>query len=317
MFRISQLLFSAPGFQDEAVANIRDIPNCTKGTDLPKLMELKIKVDEQFHASSSDMTFQQSGGAPKPKPTTKDSSMEKLSSSSSSKKSLWDEKKPTSERRLSNESASRNTSTNKCRISPMEQKQSTETRQGNSPKQTKPKQNKNNSSNTKSGATNIPTIANNKKNNKNGYKAAIDITPMQIEVLPNVKNAEKSLVVQSRERSSRSPSPPFNSQTNGATSIENPSVKSEEKNTTPLLSATKIENQFAFTSIYQEMSLETKKDSFLKVFVSEVVNPGLFYVHVVSPEAAKLDAMMDSLNVFYNTHGEWDVYTLTFCIFCI
>ena len=145
-------------------------------------------------------------------------------------------------------------------------------------------------------------------------KRNIDITPMQIEVLPNVKNAE-NLVVQSNGRVS-SPISVLGDADSGmgvstsqGTPIPDPSVepsiilttqdKEDGQNNINL-----IKDQFVFSDLYEEMTLDVKKDSFLKVFVSEIVNPGLFYVHLVSPQAAKLDEMMDSLNAFYRMNGK-------------
>ena len=153
---------------------------------------------------------------------------------------------------------------------------------------------------------------------KNKRKSAdIDITPMQIEVLPNVKNAENLVVKQQRDDGAAtgrliSPvsfvcdlvtrdSATVASQTLEALDldVESSALPVKAPDSSNLL----IEDQFTFADTFDEMVLDGKKDAFLKVFVSEVVNPGLFYVHLVSPQAAKLDEMMDSLNAFYTKNG--------------
>lgn len=147
------------------------------------------------------------------------------------------------------------------------------------------------------------------ENEENKRKPVVDITPMQIEVLPNVKNTE-ILGVQQRdgEITGRVISPvSFISEPDDCivsqTPVSIPDAILVQSSTTQDQSNSLIEDQFTFADTFDEMTLEVKKDAFLKVFVSEVVNPGLFYVHLVSPQAAKLDEMMESLNVFYTKNG--------------
>lgn len=59
-------------------------------------------------------------------------------------------------------------------------------------------------------------------------------------------------------------------------------------------------SNFKFTTTLKEIKLDVKGDSFIKILVSAVVNPGLFYVHLVTPEAAKLDDLMDRMNACYD-----------------
>jgi len=129
--------------------------------------------------------------------------------------------------------------------------------------------------------------------------SSLSQSPIKVET-PPVLNSPPEIVSKSR-----TPTPPY-------VVPEEPPLQSTPKHNTEEVreeapNVTLVDEQttkkIQFSKAYNELTLLAKNDTFLKVFVSEVVNPGLFYVHLVSPEVAKLDEMMEKLNVFYNNHG--------------
>lgn len=153
-------------------------------------------------------------------------------------------------------------------------------------------------------------------------KPPLNTEPMRIEILPDAKNTEKHFkdavnptidVVQVRPESQESENkasaeekiPQITDDPQFESFIEDPPEEMHrEKSPIEMTIVGDIEQpKFQFSTTYRELSLHVKKDTFVKVFVSEVINPGLFYVHLVSPQVAKLDAMMERLNNFYDSKG--------------
>ena len=275
-------------------------------TNMPKLMELDVKIGGEVTTGltaaftskrrNSDKTLHSQEGA--------------KSNKTSPTNVTSEQSPPTEEKRSLTESSSTVTT-------PTDEKSSSKGYLSNQNNNNNPIDERRNSKTREPLSSSTPLLVTSEDEVNKRKPVVIDITPMQIEVLPNVKNAENLVVKQQGDdgvAKGRLNSPV--SFVSDLVTHDNITVASQtpealvpdvESSAPPVMapdsSSLLIEDQFTFADTFDEMVLDGKKDAFLKVFVSEVVNPGLFYVHLVSPQAAKLDEMMDSLNIFYTKNG--------------
>ncbi|XP_057313217.1 uncharacterized protein LOC130654621 isoform X2 [Hydractinia symbiolongicarpus] len=62
-----------------------------------------------------------------------------------------------------------------------------------------------------------------------------------------------------------------------------------------------IKKTYDFGVSFQETEFVINDpEGFAKILISEVVDPGLFYIHLIQPEVVLLDKMMNELNMFYD-----------------
>lgn len=66
---------------------------------------------------------------------------------------------------------------------------------------------------------------------------------------------------------------------------------------TPMLNAT-FENRFV------EKDFNIGAEGFCQVIVSNVTDPGLFHVHLITPDVGMLDSMTNALNKCYSNNGQ-------------
>lgn len=66
-----------------------------------------------------------------------------------------------------------------------------------------------------------------------------------------------------------------------------------------------IKKTYDFGVSFQETEFVINDpEGFAKILISEVVDPGLFYIHLIQPEVVLLDKMMNELNMFYDKEGK-------------
>ena len=59
-----------------------------------------------------------------------------------------------------------------------------------------------------------------------------------------------------------------------------------------------------FENRFVEKEFNVSAEGFCPVIVSNVRDPGLFYVHLITPDVGMFDSMMEELNEFYSNNGE-------------
>ena len=109
---------------------------------------------------------------------------------------------------------------------------------------------------------------------------------------------------QAKRNSNQAKINPHNDSSSGEIKTNNLSVKSTNNlNAQPEPNvASKSDNTFQFGKEYSEKELLKTEDDFIKIVVSDVDNPGRFFVHVITPEVHLFDKMNIQLNEFYNNN---------------
>ena len=84
-------------------------------------------------------------------------------------------------------------------------------------------------------------------------------------------------------------------------SLSRPELNPDRSLSKPKLNAT-FENRFI------EKKFTVGAEGFCPVLVSTVSDPGLFYVHLITPDVRMLDEMLQELNQCYFVNGEFVLY---------
>jgi len=78
----------------------------------------------------------------------------------------------------------------------------------------------------------------------------------------------------------------------------------EDLDDIPIIPIPVLKKKLEFGKAYKETLFVAESEGFAKIVVSEVVSPGLFYVHLVTPEIGLLDELMGELNLFYLQYSD-------------
>ena len=93
-----------------------------------------------------------------------------------------------------------------------------------------------------------------------------------------------------------------------ALTMESPQIRASEIVVSELDDSSNVQSNEKLSALsyedkYKRKKFETGSEGFARIVVSEVVGPDLFYVHLITPDVALLDQMMDELNDFYDNNS--------------